>query len=436
MPPEILRLIVLALSEIDEAGGVSAKSIMEIKALRLSCRIFAALASEYLFHDVWLYMEEDSFAKLKALTDHPNYGRMVRVLKIFPMLLSADLLVKEDYETCVQAITFTGDSRENWGFDTDGRRELSQEQLDAGFLEYTQIYEHQIQTRTSADKLLHHALAAFTRLIIITTGLVDEIIEDAVCFDRCSKIRDISRKTLMANGCDGWESGLHAEDAIMILTAIASSEREGLELDLTNTHGSFDTTLFETHPSTLENVKKALLSLDSLLFGLEGESSVYVQEVIDSGSFANFLAYAANVQYLHLAHDPRFALLFFETIFGTARWSNLKTLGLRGLMVNGDDLNGLIDRHSATLENIYFSYMLLTSSSWKKVFAGMRGKQALNSVVVGDVLVCYVDSEPKRLCIEWNAATQDLLHAFIFEGKEWSKDLAAGYSQEAEWIQA
>ena len=67
MPPEIRRFILLELAEIEDYGE-SAVSIMDIKALRLSCRAFADLAPEYLFHDIWLYMEEDSLAKLKACT--------------------------------------------------------------------------------------------------------------------------------------------------------------------------------------------------------------------------------------------------------------------------------------------------------------------------------------------------------------------------------
>lgn len=79
-------------------------------------------------------MEEDSFANLKALADHPSYGRIVRVLKFFPKLLSADSLVKEDYEACVKGIKFTSDSPERWGLDIDRERALSQDQLDAGFV--------------------------------------------------------------------------------------------------------------------------------------------------------------------------------------------------------------------------------------------------------------------------------------------------------------
>ena len=304
MPPEILHLILLALSEIKDKRNESAVSITDIKAFRLSCRAFADLAPQYLFHNIWLYMEEDSFAKLKALTEHPRYGRMVRVLKIFPNLLSDDLLVKEDYEMCVKDITITSDSREKWGFGTDGKRDLSQEQLDAGFLEYNHVYEQQSQTRTSADNPLHHALAAFTGLRSITTGFVYEIIADAVCFNRCSKIQDIARRTLMADHCDGWKSEIHdPEDAGMILTAIASSEREGLGLDLSNAFGLFDATLFDIHPFDLEEFKKALVSLDALTLGLGAICTEDLLEVVDTGFLADFLKYAANVQYLRVSYS-------------------------------------------------------------------------------------------------------------------------------------
>lgn len=435
MPPEILHLILLALSEIEDTGHESAESITDIKALRLSCRAFADLAPEYLFHDIWLYMEEDSFAKLEALTDRPSYGRMVRVLKIFPKLLSADLLVKEDYETCVKDITFTGDSREKWGFDIEGRRDLSQEQLDAGFVEYNGIHEQQVQTRTSADYLLHHALVAFTGLRSITTGFVDEILDDGVCFDRCRKIQDIARKTLMADRCDGWKSGIHdPEDAIMILTAIASSEREGLGLDLTNTYGSFDTTLIDTHPSTLETVKKALVSLSELALSLEAMLALFLDQVSDRDFSATYLEYAANVEDLYVSFGSAAAVIHFPFVFRTIHWSRLRNVTLYCLMVNADDLNDFIDRHSASLEYIGLDVMILISGSWKRVFTGMQGKQGLNDVSVGNLIVGDEDSEQKALHIMMDDAIHDLLYAFIFGGEEWSPELPAGYSQEAKWI--
>lgn len=51
-----------------------------------------------------------------------------------PRLLSAGLLAKENYETRVKKITFTGDGRESRNLATDGRYDLSLEQLDAGFV--------------------------------------------------------------------------------------------------------------------------------------------------------------------------------------------------------------------------------------------------------------------------------------------------------------
>lgn len=79
---------------------------------------------------------------------------------------------------------------------------MSQEQLDAGFVEYSKIHEQQVEARASADRLLHYALGAFTGLRAITPGFVDEII-DNVRFDHCSKIQDIARKTLLADRFNG-----------------------------------------------------------------------------------------------------------------------------------------------------------------------------------------------------------------------------------------
>ncbi len=436
MPPEILRFILLELAEIEYVDYESAVPITDIKALRLSCRAFADLAPEYLFHDIWLYMEEDSLAKLKALADHPIYARMVRTLKIFPKLLSADLLVKEDYEMCAKDITFTGQGRETWGFDIDGKRNLSQEQLDAGFVEYNKLHGQQVQAKTRADTLLQHALAAFTGLRAITAGFVDEILDDEICFDHCSKIKDITRKTLMADRCDGWKSGIHdPEDAIMILKAIASSEREGLSLSLYNDFGSYDTTLVDIRPCDLDASKKALLGLDSLSLGLEAVSHVHLREVTDTGFLANFLEYAANVRYLCVENASIASMaFFFDTIFNTTQWSNLQAVTIYGLMVNGDDLISFVDRHSVTLEDIYLDMMILKSGTWKQVFVGMQGKRALEYFSAGNVFVSCWDSEQTIfLPIIYDATIDDLLYGFIFGGEPWSSELPAGYLQEAKW---
>lgn len=438
MPLEILHLILLALSEVEDTREESAKSITDIKALRLSCRAFADLAPQYLFHDIWLYMEEDSFAKLEALTEHPRYGRMVRILKIFPEMLSADLLVKEDYEKCVKEITVTGDSRGKWGFGTDGRRDLSQEQLDAGFVEYNQIYEQQAQARNRAEKLLYHALTAFTRLLFITTGFAEEIMHFAVHYDPCNKIQDIARRTLMACRYDGWMFELYdPEDADMILRAIALSEREGLGLDLSNIFGTFDVTLVAIHSDSFAEVKKALVSLNFLALGLGAIDSEVLHEVINTGLLTKFLEYAANIQYLRVSHWLRATdLLNFETIFCTAHWSSLKDVSIHGLMVNADDLNRFMDRHCASLQCIGLSIMVLISGTWKRIFAGMQGRQGLKDVWIGNLMVGDADSEQNVLEIPMDNAMEDLLYAFIIGGKEWSPELPAGYSQEAKWYDA
>ena len=302
---------------------------------------------------------------------------------------------------------------------------------DAGFVEYSKLHGQQVQARTTADTLLHQALAAFTRLRTITPGFVDEIF-DGLCFEHCGKIKDIARKTLMVDSCDGWKSRIHdSEDAIMILRAIASNEREGLSLCLMNDYGSYDATLVDIRPCDLDASKKALLGLNHLRLGLGTVCPEYLREVTETGFLANFLEYAANVRNLYVGESS--VALFFDTIFHTIQWSSLQAVTTKGLAVNSHDLISFVDRHGATLEDIYLDAMILKSGTWKEVFASMQGKRTLECFAVVNLAVSCWDSEHRVVSIPYNATIHDLLYGFIFGGEPWSSKLPAGYLQEAKW---
>lgn len=221
----------------------------------------------------------------------------------------------------------------------------------------------------------------------------------------------------------------------MILRAIASSEREGLNLSLYNDYGSYDTTLVDIRPCDLDASKKALLGLDSLNLGLKAVCPERLQEVIDTGLLATFLEYAANVRYLCVENASKTSMIFFfDTIFHTIQWSSLQGMTINGFIVNGDDLNSFVDRHSASLEDLYLNVLILSSGTWKQVFAGMQGKRALKYFAVGNLAVSGRDSDQKiSLPIMYNATIDDLLYGFIFGGEPWSSELPAGYLQEAKW---
>ena len=141
LPTEIVRLILDDVSGRHVRGGISSNGNAGIKAMRLCCRQFAELAADYLYSEVWLFANEDSAANAMAISQHLSYSSMVYSLKIFPKLLSDEFLVKEEYETYIRGLQVYNEGKEHWGFDAEGSRDLSDEQIDAGFAEYTKLYE-------------------------------------------------------------------------------------------------------------------------------------------------------------------------------------------------------------------------------------------------------------------------------------------------------
>lgn len=80
LPPEVLKLII---GELHYPPDPSHFTNSGLKALRLTCKVFAETAAEYLFCDLWLFMEKDSFAKLEAISGHPTHRHQVQSLKFF-----------------------------------------------------------------------------------------------------------------------------------------------------------------------------------------------------------------------------------------------------------------------------------------------------------------------------------------------------------------
>lgn len=203
LPVEIAHLILVELCPVTASDEIPRIPLANLKALRLSCRLFADLVASYLFQCVWLYVDEDSFAKLTALAGHPTLRKKVRTMNIFSRLLSADLLVKEDYETCVKSITFTGEDREQLGLDADGNRILSQADLDIGFAEYNHRLDQKLNFHCKAEDLLQAALTGFPMLSWISPGFAGESFRLGTGPSRLSKVADMARKTLMAREYKG-----------------------------------------------------------------------------------------------------------------------------------------------------------------------------------------------------------------------------------------
>lgn len=414
--------------------------LQALKALRLCCRAFAILTPPYLYRDLWLYMEEDSFARLKAVASHPKYRLMVRVLKIFPKLLSSNLLIKEDYEECVKAINFTGDGHEQWGFDANGNRNLSHEQLDDGFAQYTRLCENQQDTLSKAQDLLSDALSAFAGLRWVTPGFVDELLnDDTIMSNPKGKIPTMARTTHMAVACEGWQIEMHDwEDSFTVLAALASSECKIYGLNLVNDAGAFDAIFIDLPEDVYGAARKVLRHVRSLSMQISTREDTMeeLHNVLENDCCANFLGLATNIEDLRISCGVQQNFyLHLEHVFGTTGWSNLRYFFVSAVWANLDQLHGFMERHRETLEDIQLHRIILESGSWKKVFAGMRGRKALKRAKFNDLwtqnLLVKCDSPSESLeSMLWREEWQALLDGFIFGGKDWPSELDAVFSVE------
>ena len=135
-----------------------------IKAMRLCCRQFAELAADYLYSEVWLFANEDSAANAMAISQHLSYSSMVYSLKIFSKLLSDEFFVKEEYGNYIRGLQVYNEGKEHWGFDAEGNRDHPDEQIDAGFAEYTKLYEQQLEFSAKVQAVLNRLLSAFPQI--------------------------------------------------------------------------------------------------------------------------------------------------------------------------------------------------------------------------------------------------------------------------------
>lgn len=409
-------------------------SLANLKAMRLSCRRFAEFAADYIFDCVWLYLDEDSFARMTALYEHPTLRLKVNTVKIFSNLLSADLLLRGDYETCVKEITFTGEGGEAWGFDVDGKRKLSQRQLNAGFAEYRHLYNSQLDFRCKAEDLLQAALSAFTNVSCISNGFLYDIFDDneQVPYQH-SKVADIACKTLLARNCAGWKcDASDAEDALMLIRAIAMSECGIVTLDWASAVGSYDCLFLELSPRDRVFAKQALQKVAQLSISLSSNDDEKFKQMLDAGHLSRFLTLCPALDTLKVRNAGIWFAVRLHHVFGAVDWKNLRTLSFSFFPLNFVDLTNLFENFGETLQSIRIDCIMLCTGSWYRIFLAVKDMQMkgalkkfhaqrLTNANTGEHF--FGSTCDKKLVAK--------LSSFIFEEGVWPSEFPAGLMQEA-----
>lgn len=355
-------------------------------------------------------------------------------MKVFSRLLSANLLLKKDYETYVKAITFSYQDREAWGFDVDGKRTLTQEQMDAGFAEYYHHYNSQLDLQCKAEDLLQAALTAFTNLSWISTGFLTEILGyyDIIRFQQ-SRVADVACKTLLARNCSGWDSDVHDVDhALMLIRAIAMSDCDFLTLDLGTLSGSYDCLFLEFSPQNRVLAKQALQKVLHLGISLLSKDDEKFKQMLDAERLSQFLSWSTMLETLAVTNAGYGFIVTLHQVFGTGNWKNLRNLSLTGFDLDFVDLSNLFERFSETLQSLSLECTGLRTGSWYRVFVALRHMQKRGALKKFHPEWLTNTNPAKRFFrFDDDKTLLEELSSFIFEEGIWSSELPAGLMQEA-----
>ena len=80
IPAEIKRMIAFDLLSDDPADG----GIIHIKQLRLVNKAYAIVAAEPLFSEIYLMLKSESFERMRHISTHPSYAKLVKFIRYEP----------------------------------------------------------------------------------------------------------------------------------------------------------------------------------------------------------------------------------------------------------------------------------------------------------------------------------------------------------------
>lgn len=148
-----------------------------MKSVQLCCRRIGLVAAEFLYHEVWLYMEQSSFAKLASIAKHPLYRHMVHELRFFPRLKQHLFFKKQAY---IDYLRKMEENREHnhihpFGFDIPKGRCWTETEINNCTEGYSVLSREQAESFSNAEALFHTAMHAFTNLTAVNFQKLDPL---------------------------------------------------------------------------------------------------------------------------------------------------------------------------------------------------------------------------------------------------------------------
>ncbi len=381
LPPEVLCHIFEYSTwchKDDDTPDPDHPTVANLKALRLCCRYFAENGAKYLFSQLWVYMTDTSFVKMRMVAEHPKYSRMVRELKVFPRLLTK-FHGRNEYERRVRSRLNYIEKMEN--HDIEISDSLFTREMDTAYARFTEIWNQQLELLGNVEGRLFTALNHLTQLRSLTSGIWQEFALSEL--RRTTSTDTITRRTRLLLVPGQCREHLHHPDDAMSIIRAAACCRPALTgvLRGLGIFKSFMADFMNSSPEDLELVRRLVTYSTYLDLTVDSVHLIVYKDLVTLGKYRRLLEWSnRNLEKLSVDDSMKVAFVpVFANVFGTIHWPRLRKLTLKGFSVHGDELSAFLQRHKKTLTNLRLLDITLQSASWRKVFTQLRGG-ALTSV--------------------------------------------------------
>ncbi|KAI0201779.1 hypothetical protein F4808DRAFT_423761 [Astrocystis sublimbata] len=373
VPPELVYVVCSLLDDVDD-----------ILNFRLVSKLFADIGATYMLPEVTLYMHQDEFDRLRAISLHPIFAKHVSSLTYFAATLdSPKVSWREFVRDHKGRMKWSGRLR---------KLNLSPAQLMGEYKKYCDAVEIQdeLMLEQKDVDVLKEVLPRFPKLETLTMSAGNYYYEGRPEKERKKPFDDVLRS--------GFPSGIHPEGKRpleSLLVANAHSPCALTELRAGSLHWRF----FKRSERELAHMFRPLANLTTIELTIsvdpaderinEGNSLRKCQRLLAKGAIRQILK-----------SMPQLECLFFEVlnlecdqlergaclkdvIEPGFHWPNLTELVLGGIVGDREDFMRVLIRHKDKLQKLCLRDVTLENTSWRKFLPDIR-----NNLNLEDACIC------------------------------------------------
>ncbi len=373
LPTEIKRIIAFHLLSDDPADG----EIIHIKQLRLVNKDYALVAAEPLFSEIYLMLKPESFERMRQISVHPSYSKLVKSLRYEP-----DGLVKySDYRDWVEShpsATRYLSKNEQW---QAMLARLTKYTGEHGYEAGCQNYEEQYAVAIQSDEWLRSNYnpyqknfqdQAFIRQREHNRGLFMEAmarlpgLEHVIVNFEYGIMKQMAALRKSFPVTDEWSRAAEEKipQGVMQLRSILLSAQDADTRLKVLRCGEIHWKFFRLPEADFDRIKSALSHLTHIEIAIEG-SRCHTNK--NNPRLCQFLSVAKNLRILKVQSWTE-----LKDCVGQNTWRFLTSVQIWYLDADEDSLVDFLERHAGTLQDLTLRRVKLLKGSWLSALPRVR----------------------------------------------------------------